>query len=150
MIQRCQRLVGGVLAFLVLLVLHLIHGSTLLIALFLHLINHIQVGSSSSSSRRRTISDNDISMWKRSKIPKCLSIIFVPSARGYFSFSKFKYIAWDRDIVRQGMIKDVIDLINWCKELGIDCLLLYDENGKLSNRLAWFTLKCQKLILKTR
>jgi hypothetical protein len=121
-----------VLAFLVLLVLHLVHGSTLVIALFLHLVNHLQPGTASSNSRR-TISNDDISLWKtRNRIPKCLSIIFVPSARGYLSFSKLppKYTTWDKDIVLQGMIKDALDLVNWCKRLEVDTLLLYDENGE--------------------
>lgn len=129
MIQRCQRLVGGILAFLVLLALHLIHGSTLLLALFLHLINHVQLTTSSCNTSTSNINEDDVRLWKQRKVPKCLGVIFVPSARGYFSFSSLRYKAWDQEIVFQGMAKDVLDMVLWCKKLEVDTLLLYDENG---------------------
>jgi len=121
------------LAFLVLLVLHLIHGSTLLLALFLHLVNHIHLSTSTCNNPSPKTLSEDVLIWKNKKrVPNCLGIIFVPSARGYFSLSKFKYTSWDKDIVLQGMVRDVLDLVNWSKRLGVDTLLLYDENGKLT------------------
>lgn len=150
MIQRCQHLIGGVLAFIVLLVLHLIHGSTLLLALFLHLINHIQL-STSTTSRNESISNDDAitttsyktllkdsQVWKQNnKIPNCLGIIFVPTARGYFSLSKLRYTAWSKEVILQGMIEDVIKIVSWSKALGIDNLLLYDENGEQHETIAF-------------
>lgn len=154
MIQRCRRLAGGALACLVLLVLHLIHGSTLLLALFLHLINHIRLSTSTSTLTRpggntsdtnsnpstKALSD-DITIWKnKKKIPSCLGVIFVPSARGYFSFKKFRYTAWSEDVVFQGMMEDVIKIVSWSRRLEIDSLLLYDENGEGSLRDIWIDL----------
>lgn len=140
MIQRCQNLVGGILAFIVLVVLHLIHGSTLLLALFLHLTNHIQLSSNRPSSKQHESNNNhilelllqkDALKWKsKNKIPKCLGIIFVPTARGYFSINKLKYTSWSKSIILQGMIEDLIKIVEWSLELGIEDLLLYDENGK--------------------
>lgn len=123
MIQRCQRLVEGLLAFFILLVLHLIHSSTLILALFLHLFHHFGLSPTTTLSQ-------DVSLWKSNKIPKSLGVIFVPAARGYFSLSKLRYKAWDDGIVYDGMKNDVIDLIKWSLELGVEELLLYDENGE--------------------
>ncbi|KAK9900022.1 Undecaprenyl diphosphate synthase [Cystobasidium minutum MCA 4210] len=146
MIQRCQRLIGGLLAFLVLLCLHLIHSTTLILALILHLIHHFRLslhGSGSHSSddtttttstyattrRRFGLKEEDITLWKAKKVPKCLGIIFVPPARGYFSLRHLKYKAYENESVYLGMQDDAIRLVGWAVELGIEELLLYDENG---------------------
>ena len=142
MIQRCQRLIGGLLAFLVLLVLHLIHSTTLILALILHLFHHFRLSlhdddtSTLCSSngyyvpRRNGIKTEDIKLWKSKKVPKCLGVIFVPPARGYFSLRSFRYQAYDSQVVYNGMQNDVIELVRWAAELGIEDLLLYDENGE--------------------
>lgn len=152
MIQRCQRLIGGLLAFLVLLCLHLIHSTTLILALILHLIHHFRLslhGSGSHSSddtttttstyattrRRFGLKEEDITLWKAKKVPKCLGIIFVPPARGYFSLRHLKYKAYENESVYLGMQDDAIRLVGWAVELGIEELLLYDENGEYTLHL---------------
>lgn len=69
--------VHTLLATIVLLTLHLIHGSTLLLTLLL------QCGNALQSTRARldaTTLHKDAQRWK--KVPKHLAVVFVPAARG--------------------------------------------------------------------
>jgi hypothetical protein len=136
MIERIQSALSTLAAFTILLTLHAIHGSTLLLALFLHLINHLRLclptssGILSHSIPSTKTLVQDVSLWKSRKLPpKTLGMIFVPAARGYFSLSKLRYTPWDEETVYNGMQNDIGNLVEWAKRLEIENLVLYDENG---------------------
>lgn len=114
------------LASLVLLLLHLIHASTLLLSLFLHLAASLQSGSQrlDSSSLQQ-----DRLRWRK-KRPKHLAIVFVPAARGRFDWRQLRYVPWPAKVVVKGMLRDLRELVRWSHSLAIESLQLYDEHGK--------------------
>lgn len=122
------RVAGAVqltLASLVLLLLHLIHGSTLLLSLVLHLSSSFQSGSQRLDSSTLA---KDAARWSK-KRPKHLAIVFVPAARGRFEWRTLQYVPWAEDVVLRGMLQDVKELAQWSRKLGIRGLQLYDEQG---------------------
>jgi hypothetical protein len=143
MIQRAKQLITSCLALCILAALHAIHGATLLLTLFLHLykqLSHTLPFSILPSILRRYASPlvypsedilrQDKARWTARKIPNCLGVVFVPAARGYFSFRELSYRPWQDEVVLDGMLKDVVELFKWIKELEVDSLLLYDEKGE--------------------
>jgi hypothetical protein len=114
------------LASLVLLLLHLIHGSTLLLSLFLHLASSLQSGSQrlDSSSLHQ-----DQLRWRK-KRPRHLAVVFVPAARGRFDWIKLRYVPWARRVVLEGMLQDIHELVQWCSKLDIKTVHLYDEDSR--------------------
>lgn len=154
MIQRFQSLLQGILAVLVLLFLHVVHGSTLLLSLFIHLKKNLSPRSSSKRSgdpgrskqhglqSTGDIAQADFHSWSSSKngIPQTLGLIFVPAARGQVSMSWRKsrafqaptidYRPWDPEVILQGMLDDAGRLVRWSMELGVEEVLMYDEKGE--------------------
>lgn len=113
------------LASLALLSLHLIHGSTLLLSLLLHLASSFQSGSQRLDSS--TLASDEL-RWRK-KRPRHFAVVFVPAARGRFEWKKLSYVPWSQDAVLQGMLEDVTQLVQWCSRLDIQSLQLYDEDG---------------------
>lgn len=115
-------------AVLVLLGLHLIHGCTLLFTLFVHCAATLQPGS----TRLRAASlDEDIARWRETRLPRNVAVVFVPAARGRirWKFLHWTYEPWPNDVVLHGMQADAIELVQWCFQMGIESLSLYDEEG---------------------
>ena len=125
------------LASLVLLLLHLIHGSTLLLSLLLHLAASLQSGSQrlESSSLQQ-----DRLRWRK-KRPKHLAIVFVPAARGRFDWRELRYVPWPAGVVVEGMLRDLSELVQWNSSLDLESLQLYDEHGKSLTASRLFMLK---------
>ena len=126
-----QSALQSLLALLILVVLHGVHGCTLIFTLVLHLWASLQSGSRrlSSSTLRQ-----DAARWRARKLPRHLAVVFVPAARGKFEWSELRYRPWSEKVVLQGMLEDVTHLARWCNQLELESLILYDEAGKLAGR----------------
>lgn len=131
MLERIAGVLRFSLSLLVLVTLHLVHGSTLLVSLFVHLVTSLQSGASRLSSESL---EEDTVRWSTKK-PAHLALIFVPAARGKFEWRQFRYRPWEEHVVLEGMVEDIQELVRWCKKLGISSLTIYDEQGESPVRL---------------
>lgn len=162
MTKTLAQLFQATLALSVLLVIHLIHSTTLILALVVHLAQHAHYTFLESRNKSSTPSpftlQQDHRRWKSHKLPKCLAVTFVPAARGHFQFAwkkpqpqpaavspsisstfgrlvarlpipQLHYTHWSQNVVKRGLVEDTMRLLRWCSVLGIEDLLLYDEQG---------------------